>query len=153
VYRLKGEFNQPYPPHVGPAPGWAVGQFEVEAASCRHKWRVKPAATRQTDPPPPLDTLAFGLYGFPYMKTTLIIPDPIFRDLKRRAAERDETMSALVTEYLVQGLRQARKPKRRFRLPSFSAGRILVDVANRDALYDVLDAERDERLYGIKKRR
>jgi hypothetical protein len=38
-------------------------------------------------------------------------------------------------------------------LPSFNAGRPLVDVANRDALYDVLDAERDERLYGKKKER
>ena len=29
-----------------------VGQFEVEAASCRHKWLGKPAATPQTDPLP-----------------------------------------------------------------------------------------------------
>jgi len=43
-----------------------------------------------------------------HMKTTLIIPDPVFRNLKRRAAERNETLSALVTEYLVQGLRETR---------------------------------------------
>jgi hypothetical protein len=82
------------------------------------------------------------------MKTTLMIPDPIFRDLKRRAAERNETMSALVTEYLVQGLRETRKPKRPFHFPTFSAGPPQVDVADRETLYDLLDAERDARLYG-----
>ena len=56
------------------------------------------------------------------MKTTLIIPDPVFRDLKRRAAERNETLSALVTEYLIQGMRDARKPKRRFRFRTFKMG-------------------------------
>jgi hypothetical protein len=86
------------------------------------------------------------------MKTTLVIPDPVFRDLKRRAAERNETMSALVTEYLRQGLRGARKPRKRFTFPTFSAGPPLVDITDRDALYEVLDAERDQRLYGAKKR-
>jgi hypothetical protein len=75
------------------------------------------------------------------MKTTLIIPDPVFRDLKRRAAQRGETLSTLVTECLRQGMIESRRPKRPFRLPSFSAGRLLVDVANRDSLYDVLDSE------------
>ena len=75
------------------------------------------------------------------MKTTLIIPDPVFRELKRRAAERGETLSSLVTEWVRQGLSAGPKPKRPFRLPSFSVGRLLVDVANREALYDALDAE------------
>jgi hypothetical protein len=79
------------------------------------------------------------------MKTTLIIPDPVFRDLKRRAAERNETMSALVTEYLVRGLNETSKPKHPFRFPTFSAGPPKVDVADREALYDLLDGERDAR--------
>jgi len=82
------------------------------------------------------------------MKTTLVIPDTVFRDLKRHAAERNETMSALVTEYLVRGMRETRKPKHPFRFPTFSAGQPKVDVANREALYDLLDGERDARLYG-----
>ena len=82
------------------------------------------------------------------MKTTLIIPDPVFRDLKHRAAERNETLSALVTEYLVRGLRETRKPNHPFRFPTFSAGLPKVDVADREALYDLLDGERDARLYG-----
>jgi hypothetical protein len=88
-----------------------------------------------------------------HMKTTLVIPDPVFRDLKRRAAERNETMSALVTECLVQGLRETRRPKRPFRLPSFKMGPAKVNVADREALYDVLDAERDARLYGRLRRK
>jgi hypothetical protein len=82
------------------------------------------------------------------MKTTLIIPDPIFRDLKRRAAERKETLSSVVTQCLVQGLRISRKAKHPFRFPTFKMGPAMVDVANREALYDLLDAERDARLYG-----
>jgi hypothetical protein len=86
-----------------------------------------------------------------HMKTTLIIPDSVFRSLKQRAAERGETLSILVTECLRQGLAESRRPKRPFRLPSFSGGRLLVDVANRDALYDVLDAERPALRQGKKK--
>ncbi len=83
------------------------------------------------------------------MKTTLIIPDPVFRDLKRHAAERGETLSALVTECLRQGLREDRKTKRPFRFPTFSAGGPpRVNVADREALYSLLDADRDARLYG-----
>jgi hypothetical protein len=89
---------------------------------------------------------------FFHMKTTLIIPDPVFRNLKRRAAERKETMSALVTEYLCQGLRATRKPKRPFSFPTFSAGPPKVNIADREALYDLLDVERDRRLYGAKRK-
>lgn len=33
-------------------------------------------------------------------------------------------------------------------LPTWSGGKPLVDVANREALYEAIDAERDVRLYG-----
>jgi len=82
------------------------------------------------------------------MKTTLIIPDPVVRDLKRYAAKRGTTMSELASELLRQGMAERPKPARLPPLPSFKAGPLLVDVANRDALYDLLEAERDKRLYG-----
>ena len=82
------------------------------------------------------------------MKTTLIIPDPVFRDLKQRAAKRGTTMSELAAELLRKGLSERPKPARLPPLPSFSAGRPLVDVANREALLDLLDRESDEQLYG-----
>jgi len=87
------------------------------------------------------------------MRATLTIPDPVLRDLKRRAAKRGTTMSELATELLRKGLADRPKPARLLALPSFNAGPPLVDVADRDALYDVLDAERDERLYGKRKKR
>jgi len=77
-----------------------------------------------------------------HMKTTLMIPDSIYRNLKRRAADRDTTISELVTEYLRQGLDHQPKLRKLPRLPSFSAGRPLIDVASRDEIYRVLDLDR-----------
>jgi hypothetical protein len=87
-----------------------------------------------------------------HMKTTLIIPDPIFRDLKRRAVERGETMSNLATEYLRQGLREKPKPKRLPNLPSFKMGPSLIDITNREEIYRVTFAEKNARLYGSQKK-
>ena len=87
------------------------------------------------------------------MKTTLIIPDPVFDDLKRQAAKRGTTLSALAAELLHKGLAERPKPVKLPPLPSFKMGwPPKVDIADRNALYDVLDAERDERLYGIKRK-
>jgi hypothetical protein len=77
-----------------------------------------------------------------HMKTTLVIPDPVFRDLKKRAVERNTTLSELATEYLRQGLEGRPKPKRLPRLPSFSAGPPLIDITSRDEIYRVLDLDR-----------
>lgn len=77
-----------------------------------------------------------------HMKTTLVIPDPVFRDLKKRAVDRNTTISELVTEYLRQGLRERPKPKRIPRLPSFSAGAPLIDITSREEIYRVLDLDR-----------
>ena len=82
------------------------------------------------------------------MKTTLLIPDPVFDDLKRQAAKRGTTLSALAAELLRKGLTERPKPIKLPPLPKFNAGSAWVDVADRDALYDVLDAERDAQLYG-----
>jgi hypothetical protein len=87
------------------------------------------------------------------MKTTLLIPDPVFDDLKRQAAKRGTTLSALAAELLRKGLAARPKPVKLPPLPSFDGGPLLVDVADRDALYDVLDAERDARLYGIARKK
>jgi hypothetical protein len=77
-----------------------------------------------------------------HMKTTLIIPDPVFRDLKKRAVERNTTLSELATEFLRQGLKPPPKRKRLPRLPSFSAGPPLIDITSRDEIYRVLDLDR-----------
>jgi hypothetical protein len=77
-----------------------------------------------------------------HMKTTLIIPDPVFRELKKRAVDRNTTISELATDYLREGLRQRPKPKRMPRLPSFSAGPPLIDITSREEIYRVLDLDR-----------
>lgn len=74
-----------------------------------------------------------------HMKTTLNISDATWKELKREAARRSETMSALVEAALRMFLRKPESKKRLPPLPTFDSGGALVDVANRDALYDVMD--------------
>ncbi len=82
------------------------------------------------------------------MKTTLVLPDPLFRRLKQRAAEAGRTLSSLVEELLTKGLAGDTSPKKPLpHLPTLDGGRILVDVSDRNAIDQALDRERDERLY------
>lgn len=73
------------------------------------------------------------------MKTTLNINDVTMRELKREAARRRQTMSELVEA----ALRTITEPKRQETklppLPEFRSGGLRVNVANRDALYDVME--------------
>jgi hypothetical protein len=62
-------------------------------------------------------------------------------------------MSELATELLRKGLASRPKLARLPPLPSFKMGPPKVNIADREALYDVLDAERDKRLYGTRKER
>lgn len=72
------------------------------------------------------------------MKTTLIIDDSVFARLKREAAKRGETMSALVESALRRMFEESPAQKTRVMepLPSFDGGAARVDVADREALYD-----------------
>lgn len=76
-----------------------------------------------------------------HMRTTLVIDDALFRELKRRAAEENRTLSEVTQEALRRGLARPQRPRPtgRVRLPSFSMGRPRVDLADRDQLYDLLD--------------
>lgn len=73
------------------------------------------------------------------MKTTLIIPDHLFRELKRRAARRGETLSAVVAEALRRGLAEARGHEDLPPLPTHQMGQAKLDVADRDALYRAME--------------
>ena len=82
------------------------------------------------------------------MKTTLVIPDPVMRQAKSEAGRRGTTLSALVEAALRAYLAPvAQKPATLPPLPVWDSGGLLVDIADREALYQVLDAERDRRLY------
>jgi hypothetical protein len=75
------------------------------------------------------------------MKTTLIIDDTVMARVKREAAERRCTMSELVEAALRGYLERPKKVKRLPPLPSFKMGGELVDIADRNALYDAMERD------------
>ena len=84
------------------------------------------------------------------MKTTLEIDDGLAQQLREEASRRDTTVSALVEE----GLRHILEPslpaeqEDLLLLPTWDSGGALVDVANREEQYEVLDAGSNrEKLY------
>ncbi len=81
-----------------------------------------------------------------HMKTTLNIDDTVMDRLRREAARQRKTMSELVEAALRQLFRErhSAKKKKLPALPTFNSGGFLVDIADRDALYDVLDREHDD---------
>lgn len=79
-----------------------------------------------------------------HMKTTLNIDDTVMARLRREAARQGRTMSELVESGL-RLLFQSRRPagkKKLPPLPTFRSGGHLVDIANREALYDAMDGRR-----------
>ena len=82
------------------------------------------------------------------MKTTLILPDPLMVALKRRAAERGTSLSALAAELLQRGLDDKPRAPYKPNFPVFKGtGPELVDLSDMKAVRDVLDEEKDRRLY------
>jgi hypothetical protein len=73
------------------------------------------------------------------MKTTLNIDDTVMAELKREAARQGRTISELVETALRLLLRSQRKPGRIPALPTFRSGGTLVEIADRDALYQAME--------------
>jgi hypothetical protein len=73
------------------------------------------------------------------MKTTLNINDTVMAELKREAARQGRTMSEMVESALRLLLRSQRKRERVPALPKFHSGGAVVDVADRDALYQAME--------------
>ncbi len=74
-----------------------------------------------------------------HMKTTLNIDDTVMAQLKREAVRQGRTMSELVETALRLLFRSAKKRPELLTLPSFRSGGALVDVADRDALYQAME--------------
>lgn len=74
-------------------------------------------------------------------KTTLILPDHLMRELKKRAAQRGETLSAVVEETLQRGLLPQGRATALPPLPKHAMGRPRVDAADRDQLYRTMEEE------------
>ncbi len=74
-----------------------------------------------------------------HMKTTLKIDDTVMRQLKREATRQGRTMSELVETALRLLFRSQKSPQDLPPLPTFHSGGALVDIADRDALYNAME--------------
>jgi Arc/MetJ family transcription regulator len=74
-----------------------------------------------------------------HMKTTLNIDDTVMAELKREAARQGRTMSELVETALRLLLRSPRKRTQIPDLPTFRSGGTMVDIADREALYQAME--------------
>jgi ribbon-helix-helix CopG family protein len=74
-----------------------------------------------------------------HMKTTLNIDDTVMAQLKREAARQGRTMSEMVETALRLMFRSQRKQAPLPPLPTFRSGGALLDIADRDALYDAME--------------
>lgn len=73
------------------------------------------------------------------VKTTLKIDDSIMSLLKKEAVRRGCTMSELVESALRLLFQSEKTPRKLPPLPKFKSGGPLVDIADRDALYQALE--------------
>jgi hypothetical protein len=73
------------------------------------------------------------------IKTTLILSDRLMRELKRRAADRGQTLSAVIEETLRRGLAGPPTASDLPPLPTHRMGRPAVDLADRDRLYRAME--------------
>jgi hypothetical protein len=74
-----------------------------------------------------------------HMKTTLSIDDTVMARLRREAARQGRTMSELV-ETALRLLFQTRRPAAGLSsLPAMRSGGSMVDVADREALYEAME--------------
>lgn len=75
-----------------------------------------------------------------HMKTTLVIDDGVMARLRQQAAHQKRTISELVEAALRAFLSPPRRTKPKLpRLPTYRMGSARVDVADRKALYDLMD--------------
>jgi len=78
-------------------------------------------------------------------RTTLLIDDALYAELRRRAAGDRRTLTDTVERALRAGLATAHGPRGRVTLPSYDLGPFLTDPADRDAVTAVLAAPRGRR--------
>ena len=84
------------------------------------------------------------------MRTTLDLPDELFRQLKARAALTGTAVKELLTSFVESGLRQASRPpsRRRSALPIIPRGRKVVANVNAEVMARLDDAEDRGKLRG-----
>lgn len=73
------------------------------------------------------------------LRTTLIIPEDLMRQLKKNAVDSNRTLSEVVADSLRKGLQAKRGMGKVKKLPTFSMGEAKVDVADREQLYRAME--------------
>lgn len=77
------------------------------------------------------------------MRTTVDIDTPVLRDLKSLQKQEGKSLGRLISELLAEAIGRRRKPARK--APPFewntTKGHLLVDLTDKEALYDILDAD------------
>ncbi len=74
-----------------------------------------------------------------HMKTTLNIADSVMRRLKREAARQGRTMSEMVETALRRLLETRQEPTELPPLPELHSGGHLIDIVNRESLYEAME--------------
>jgi hypothetical protein len=77
------------------------------------------------------------------MRTTINLHDGLAEAAKRRAKEEGRTFTSLVEDGLRAVLERPAAPSRAVELPTYghAGARPLIDLSDRDALWDALDAD------------
>jgi hypothetical protein len=74
-----------------------------------------------------------------HMKTTLNISDSVMQAIKQEAAHQGKTMGELIEAALRAALQKKAPEPQLPPLPEFKTGGALVNVANREMLYEVME--------------
>ncbi len=73
------------------------------------------------------------------MKTTVIISDPVMAELRKESARQNRPMSEIIETALRLLFQSRKRPTRTPKFPRFNSGGHLVDISDRDALYDAME--------------
>ncbi len=72
-------------------------------------------------------------------RTTLLLDDALFRQLKKRAAEEGESLKATINDLLRRALARSPRPSYRLKLQGWEASEQPgVDLLDRDKLFDLM---------------
>ena len=74
-----------------------------------------------------------------HMKATIVIDDGVFIRVKQEAARQKSTISSVIESALRKSLDKKPTKKKLKPLPRFRGGEELVDISDRNALYDAMN--------------
>lgn len=76
-----------------------------------------------------------------HMRTSMNLPDSLLEAARERAAQEGRSVTSLMEEALRSLLEAPATPPHPPKLPTWSGGRLLVDLEDKDALWEILDSD------------